>query len=83
VKKNSIAKRSPKPNSNPHTRSTALVRAYEAGRQKGRREREALEDRILEDLGNVGEVVAELRTRYQLRIAESARRSRSSSSPRC
>ena len=83
MKKNSIAKRSPKPNSNPHTRSTALVRAYEAGRQKGRREREALEDRILEDLGNVGEVVAELRTRYQLRIAESARRSRSSSSPRC
>jgi hypothetical protein len=83
VKKNSIAKRAPKPNSNPHTRTAALARAYEAGRQKGRMEREALEDRILEDLGNVGEVVAELRTRYQLRIAESARRSRSSSSPRC
>jgi hypothetical protein len=69
--------------SNPHPEGTALARAYEAGRQKGRMEREALEDRILEDLGNVGEVVAELRTRYQLRIAEGARRSRSSSSPRC
>jgi hypothetical protein len=75
VKKNSIAKHTPKANSNPHTRSTVLTRAYEAGRQKGRREREALEDRILEDLGNVGEVVAELRTRYQLWIAESASRS--------
>lgn len=75
MKKNSIAKRTPKPNSNPDTRSTALARAYEAGRQKGRRERELLEDRILEDLAKVGEVVAELRTRYQLRIAESAPRS--------
>ena len=75
MKKKSIAKHTPKANSNPHTRSTVLACAYEAGRQKGRREREALEDRILEDLGNVGEVVDELRTRYQLRIAESALRS--------
>jgi hypothetical protein len=75
MKKNSIAKHTPKANSNPHTRSTVLTRAYEAGRQKGRREREALEDRILEDLGNVGEVIGQLRVRYQLRIAANARRS--------
>jgi hypothetical protein len=65
VKKNSIAKRTPK-------RSTVLTRAYEAGRQKGRREREVLEDRILEDLGNLGDVVDELRVRHQLQIAETA-----------
>jgi hypothetical protein len=53
---------------------TELARAFEAGRRQGRREREALEDRILKDLGNVGEVVDELRVRYQLRIAGMTKR---------
>jgi hypothetical protein len=65
VKKNSIAKRTRK-------RSTALAQAYEQGRRKARREREVLEDRILEDLGNLGDVVDELRVRHQLQIAETA-----------
>lgn len=72
-----------KPRSNPHPDRTALAQAYEQGWQRGRREREVLEDRILEDLGNVGEVVDELRIRYQLRIAETAARSRLSSRRRC
>lgn len=63
-----------KPRSNPYPEGTELARAFEAGRQQGRREREVLEDRILKDLGNVGEVVDELRVRYQLQIASMTRR---------
>jgi hypothetical protein len=54
---------------NPHAAETALARAYEAGRRQGRREKETLEDGILEDLGNVGEAIEGLRVRYQLQIA--------------
>ena len=68
------AVRTLKPISNPHPESTELARAFEAGRRQGRREREALEDRILKDLGNVGEVVDELRVRYQLQISLMTRR---------
>ena len=66
-----------RPSVNPYTKGTALAQAYVQGWQRGRREREVLEDHILEDLGNVGEVVDELRVRYQVQIAETARRARS------
>jgi hypothetical protein len=75
MKKNSVtttatnAEPTMKPRFNPHPKNTELARAYEAGWRKARREREALEDRILEDLGAVGEVLDELRNRYQVRIA--------------
>ena len=82
MKKNSVMTTAPnaestmKPISNPHPKNSELAHAYEAGWQKGRREREALEDRILEDLGSVGEVVDGLRNRYQVRIARCARKRR-------
>jgi hypothetical protein len=66
---------------NPHPKGSELARAYEAGRRAGRRSREALEDLIMADLGNVSEVIEQLRTRYQLRVARFAeleRRRRSS-----
>jgi len=65
-----------KPRFNSHPKNTELARAYEAGWRKGLQEREALEDRILEDLGSVGEVVDGLRNRYQVRIARFARKRR-------
>jgi hypothetical protein len=65
-----------KPRLNPHPKNTALARAYEAGWRKARRQREALEDRILEDLGSVGEVLEGMRNRYQVRIARCARKRR-------
>lgn len=55
---------------NPYTPGTNLARAWELGRRQGQQEKEILEDRILEDLGNIGEVVEGLRVRYQLQIAE-------------
>jgi hypothetical protein len=58
-----------KPRFNPHPKNTALARAYEAGWRKASREREDLEDRILEDLGVIGKVLDGLRKRYQVRIA--------------
>jgi hypothetical protein len=70
------AKSTTRPRVNPYTKGTALAQAYERGWQRGRREREVLEDHILEDLGNVGEVVDALRVRYQVQIAETARRAR-------
>jgi uncharacterized protein YjiS (DUF1127 family) len=82
MKKNSVMTTAPnaestmKPISNPHPKNTALARAYEAGWRKARREREALEDRILEDLGSVGEALDGLRNRYQVRIARCARKRR-------
>jgi hypothetical protein len=65
-----------KPRLNPHPKNSALGRAYEAGWRKARRQREALEDRILEDLGSVGEVLEGMRNRYQVRIARCAQKSR-------
>jgi len=82
VKKNSImatatnANPTRKPRFNPHPKTTELARAYEAGWRKARREREALEDRILEDLGSLGDVLDGLRNRYQVRIARCARKRR-------
>jgi hypothetical protein len=57
---------------NPHPKGSELARAYEAGRRAGRRSRETLEDLILQDLGNLAEVIEQLRTRYQIRVARSA-----------
>jgi hypothetical protein len=73
-----LATKAMKPRFNPHPKNTELARAYEAGWRKARREREALEDRILEDLGAVGEVLDRLRNRYQVRIARSAQKRRAS-----
>jgi hypothetical protein len=84
VKKNSSmttatnAEPTVKPRFNPHPKNTELARAYEAGWRKARREREALEDRILEDLGSVGEVLDGIRNRYQVRIAHCAQKRRAS-----
>ena len=84
MKKNSVtttatnAEPTMKPISNPHPKNTELAHAYEAGWRKARREREALEDRVLEDLGAVGEVLDRLRNRYQVRIARCAQKRRAS-----
>jgi hypothetical protein len=53
-------------------KTAGLVRAYEAGRRAERRSREALEDVIMQDLGNLAELLDELRKRYQVRVARSA-----------
>jgi hypothetical protein len=67
------AKRTPKPKNNPHKPGTDLSRGFDEGWRKARREQEVVEDRILEDLGSVGEVLDGLRNRYQVRIAHCAR----------